>query len=202
MEEPRGSDRVHEILDAACRVIGRDGAHGLRIEAVAREAGVSKPLVHYYFATRRALVRAAFLHADERAEARTDQELAHLATAAERLATYLLLELGEEDVFVENRQLWSAAWSLMQDDEELAPEVERLYRAFHARLVGLVEAGVRDGSIPEGTDAERTARRLGAVVDGLESQLLLGLASHDEAAQTIEDALRLAGITLPNPQLA
>ena len=41
------SDRVAEILDSACRVIARDGWHGLRMDAVAREAGVSKALVHY-----------------------------------------------------------------------------------------------------------------------------------------------------------
>ena len=41
------SERVVAILEAACRVVVREGAHGLRMAAVAREAGVSKALVHY-----------------------------------------------------------------------------------------------------------------------------------------------------------
>ena len=56
-ERREDPDRVVEILDAACRVIARDGWTGLRMDAVAREAGVSKALVHYYFATRKGLLR-------------------------------------------------------------------------------------------------------------------------------------------------
>ncbi len=54
------TDRIAAILEAACRVIARDGAHGLHMQAVADEAGVSKALVHYYFATRQELLRRAF----------------------------------------------------------------------------------------------------------------------------------------------
>ncbi len=45
------TDRETGILEAACRVIAREGADGLRMGAVAREAGVSSALIHYYFAT-------------------------------------------------------------------------------------------------------------------------------------------------------
>jgi len=54
------SDRTADILEAACRVIARDGADGLRMGQVAREAGVSSALIHYYFATRADLLLRAF----------------------------------------------------------------------------------------------------------------------------------------------
>ncbi len=183
------TDRVDEILLAACRVIGRDGAHGLRMEAVAREAGVSKGLVHYYFATRRELLRAAFLHSENRANARLEAELALLSTGAERLERCLVLDLDDEPVFAENRALWSEAWSLMRLDDHLRPEVERAYRAWHRRLVELVEEGRSDGSIEPRADSEQLARRLGAVVDGLESQLLLGLVTSLVAAETVRESI-------------
>ena len=49
---PAAGERVADILEAVNRVVVRDGAHGLRMAGVAKEAGVSKALVHYYFATR------------------------------------------------------------------------------------------------------------------------------------------------------
>ena len=63
---PAQTDRVVAILEAACRVIVREGAHGLRMASVADEAGVSKALVHYYFATRQELLRSAFAFSESR----------------------------------------------------------------------------------------------------------------------------------------
>jgi AcrR family transcriptional regulator len=182
---------VLEILAATCRVVGRDGANGLRMEAVGHEAGVSKALVHYYFSTRRELLRAAFLYSEDRANARLEAELALLESGAERLERCLVLDLDDEAVFSENRALWSEAWSLMRLDAELRPEVERLYRAWNERLFQLVEEGRRDGSISEEVDGERLTRRLSAVVDGLESQLLLGLVTSREAAETVRESALL-----------
>ena len=183
--------RLVAIVEATCRVIGREGATGLRMGAVAREAEVSKALVHYYYATRRELLRAAFLYAEERANERTEAEIAELDSGAERLERSLLLDLDEEPVFHENRALWSEAWSLMRLDADLRPVLERHYRAWTARLVELVEEGRADGSIPEAVDAERAVDRLGALVDGLESQLLLGVVTPMRAAETVRTAIAL-----------
>ena len=87
------SDRVVEILEAACRVVVREGAHGLRMAAVAAEAGVSKALVHYYFANRRELLRSAFSWADERWEAALDTELRGATTGAVKVERALLMSI-------------------------------------------------------------------------------------------------------------
>jgi AcrR family transcriptional regulator len=54
------------MLDAAARVVSRDGAAGLTIEAVAREAGISKASVLYDAKTKQALVEAVIVRAFER----------------------------------------------------------------------------------------------------------------------------------------
>lgn len=190
--ERADTDRVAEILAAACRVIGRQGAHGLRMEAVAREAGVSKALVHYYFATRRDLIRAAFLYSEDRANATLEAELALLERGVERLERFLVLDLDNDPVFYENRALWSEAWSLMRHDEQLRPDVERLYRAWTDRIAELIEESRRDGSLPQDVDAEALTRRLAALVDGLESQLMLGVITFDESAETVRQTIAAA----------
>ena len=82
---PPLTDRVVAILEAACRVVVREGAHGLRMASVAEEAGVSKALVHYYFSTRQELLRSAFAFSESRLDQLVDDEIAGLQTGAERL---------------------------------------------------------------------------------------------------------------------
>ena len=45
-----------QVLDAAERVVGRDGAANLTVDAVAREAGVSKASVLYDYKSKQALI--------------------------------------------------------------------------------------------------------------------------------------------------
>lgn len=47
------------ILSAASRIFGRSGYRGASVDDVAKEAGVSKGLVHYHFHTKEKLVIAA-----------------------------------------------------------------------------------------------------------------------------------------------
>ncbi|SFJ03192.1 regulatory protein, tetR family [Phyllobacterium sp. CL33Tsu] len=54
------------ILDAAERVVGRDGAANLTVEAVAKEAGVNKASVLYDHKSKQALVEAVVDRAFER----------------------------------------------------------------------------------------------------------------------------------------
>src|SRR3546814_3454823 len=57
MARPRTIDR-DAVLDAAQRVVARDGAAGLTLEAVAAEAGISKASVLYDYGTKQALMKA------------------------------------------------------------------------------------------------------------------------------------------------
>ena len=106
------NDRTSELLDAACRVIAQAGAARLRMSDVAREAGVSTALVHYYFATRPELLRAAFMFADARVDVYVDEQIAVLDTAAERLERLLSVYVSDGDpVMRENSIRWREMWS-------------------------------------------------------------------------------------------
>jgi AcrR family transcriptional regulator len=59
--------RREQILDAALALVERDGYVGATMEAVAREAGVAKPVVYDAFATRPDLLRALLSREEERA---------------------------------------------------------------------------------------------------------------------------------------
>lgn len=183
------ASRIEAILDAACRVIASEGAHGLHMKTVADEAGVSKALVHYYFATRQELLRRAFGHAEQQLDRAVDEELAPLATGAERLERALLVSIDADSAFGEQRVLWNEVWSSVRFDDELRPLMRDWYEAWLARLVALVEAGQEDGSIRQGVDARGAAWRLGATADGVDSLLYLRIVDREGAVELVREAL-------------
>ncbi len=182
--------RVVSILEAACRVAVQEGAHGLRMASVAREAGVSKALVHYYFSTRQELLRSAFAWSDERWQAALAQEIALAATGAAQVERAVLASLEPAKPFGDQRALWNEVWSSLRFDDELRPVVEASYRAWLERLTGLIERGRGDGSIPAATDATGAAWRLAAAADGLDSMLYLGLVDRRRARKLMAAAIQ------------
>lgn len=183
------NDRTIGILEATCRVIVRDGAHGLRMARVAEEASVSKALVHYYFATRQELLRNAFAFSEERWHAAVNVELAQVSTGAAKVERLLLVSVEPDLPFSEQRALWNEVWSSLRADAELRPVVERSYREWLSRVVGLIEEGRADGSIPGAVDAQPAGWRLAAVADGLDSLLYLGLVDREQARELIRSSI-------------
>jgi AcrR family transcriptional regulator len=182
-------DRAAGILEAVNRVIVRDGAHGLRMASVASEAGVSKALLHYYFATRQELLRAAFAYSSARWDDAVVRELSHSRTGAERVERYLLASVDPSGRYGEHRALWNEVWSSLRVDEDLRPIVKQRYRAWLERLVELIEDGRQDGSIPRGVDARAAGRRLGAIADGIDSMLYLDLVDRRLARRLVRQSL-------------
>jgi AcrR family transcriptional regulator len=184
------TDRVVAILEAACRVIVREGAHGLRMASVAEEAGVSKALVHYYFSTRRELLRSAFAFSESRLDQLVDEEIAGLETGAARLERVLLVSVDADTPISEQRALWNEVWSSLRFDDGLKPLVEGWYRTWLDRIVRLLEDGRSDGSVRAGVDARAAGGRLAAAADGVDSMLYLGLLDRDAARDVLLGSLR------------
>jgi AcrR family transcriptional regulator len=186
---PPQTERVASILEATCRVVARDGAHGLRMAGVAREAGVSKALVHYYFATRQELLRSALVFSETRWAEALDDELGGLRTGAARLEHVLLVTVDSKSQFSEQRALWNEVWSTLRFDDDLRPLVERYYRGWLERIVALVEEGRADGSIPETVNATDAGWRLAAAADGFDALLYVGQVTREDAARLLLGAL-------------
>jgi AcrR family transcriptional regulator len=182
-------ERTADILHATCRVVVRDGAHGLRMANVASEAGVSKALLHYYFETRQELLRAAFVFSGERWRETVEVVLSRSATGVEKVERYLLASVDPSGQFGEHRVMWNEVWGSIRVDAELRPMVEEAYRAWVARLTELIEGGRRDGSIVRDVDARAAGLRLAAAADGLDSMLFLELVDRRRARQLVRQCM-------------
>jgi AcrR family transcriptional regulator len=183
------NDRTSELLEAACRVIARGGAARLRMSDVAREAGVSTALVHYYFATRTALLREAFMYADVRVDEYVDAQIAGLATAAERLERLLSVYVSDADPLVrENSILWREMWTNAVFDDSLRTAVEESYASWLEQVQDAIRDAMAEGSAAT-DDVEGAAHRLAAIVDGLSARLALGMVTGPKATELVREGL-------------
>jgi AcrR family transcriptional regulator len=155
--------------------------------AVAREAGVSKALVHYYFPTRQELLRAAFAYSAEHWNASVAESLERVPDARKRVERFLLASVDPTQPFGEHRALWNEVWSSLRVDEELRPIVQDAYASWVGELARLVGQARRDGATP--IDARSAAWRLAAVVDGLDSMLYLGLVARARARRLVRQSI-------------
>jgi AcrR family transcriptional regulator len=185
------ADRKTEILEATCRVIAREGADGLRMGTVAREAGVSSALLHYYFDTRADLLMQAFDHADIKADEAAEAALAGIPRAIDRLERLLLIYAGADAVFRDDWVLWVEMWRSAIFDERLAESVRRSSDGWMEQITGLIDEARAEGSLGRELDVQASARRLAAVVDGLGLQILSGVLTHERAFDLIRGALEL-----------
>ncbi len=193
------ADRKTEILKATCRVIGRSGAHDLRVEDVAKEAGVSPALVYYYFDTRGELLSRAFDYADQRS---TEHTMTHIdldAPGRERLEEMLFHEFDEAPDVRENWVIWSEMDAIAIFDKELLVAVEKRSANWTKIVADLIRAGQADGSITvDGITPEDVAERLTAINDALGTKLMLGMLDRGTVERVMHDSIEMDLGTAPS----
>ncbi|CAM3268877.1 TetR/AcrR family transcriptional regulator [Tsukamurella hominis] len=156
------SDRRTQIMQAAVRVIARDGVRGLRVEKLAAEAGVSTALIYYHFHDRDGIVRAAFEQINRTAEAYTEPR-ADAGGAREQVQAMLLDELQDTDEVRTTSIAWGELRASAVFESALREDLRAATDSWDRDVAALIER------IPEaaGRDAAGIATRLTALVEGL-----------------------------------
>lgn len=144
----RNEEARRAILAATLQVIGRDGISGMRIETVAREAGVGKQTIYRWWPTRSALVAEAAM---ERSRAEVPMpDTGSLAgdVSAFLRATYRAAALP--DVAPALRVLAAEA----QDGGEAADALHTFIAARREAFGELLRRGIDRGELPDGADVD------------------------------------------------
>jgi AcrR family transcriptional regulator len=186
-----GPVRREQIVRATVRCLAREGYTRLTMKKVAREAGVSQGILHYYFADKRAML-AATLEAVTRD---LDRRVAAAQTRTGRDPRARLRALVRAclDVAVRRPEYWVVFvefWGEMLHDRRLRALNTAVY-ARTRRLIGrLIADGVRTGRFRPVEPGRGAAVVLG-LVDGLSLQLTFDPDAFTvaEAARFCDDAL-------------
>ena len=154
-------ERREQLLDATRRIVAERGFHAVSIEAVAREAGITRPVVYGHFHDLQGLLVAL-----------VEREA---ATAVAQLPDFVPTDLTEGDWreallanlqgYLEAAQANPVTWRLVLIPPEGAPALmrEKIAEGRAAVIAQLTEA-LREGAEPS-PDPELTAWTLSAFAD-------------------------------------
>ena len=183
-QRPIEGEKAQRIVDAMRSSVARRGVAGSTFDHVAREAGVSRGLLHYYFATKERLL-AEVVRRD--AELRLGLLDARLAQAADadgvmRAMVVSLNDLVREDP--ESVVLFYELFSLAQRNAEVATELAVLMGRRRDGLAAALAAKRDAGVLVLHAAPDAVAEVLLALGDGIALRLVN--APDEDYAGTLE----------------
>lgn len=165
------AERREQILRATCAVVSEVGMHELRLADVARQAGVSSGIIHYYFDNKRAVLIAAFEFNFTQSLARRRALLQPAREPLKLLVRLVESYLPRGEKTLTAWRVWAELWGEAMRDPEFQAVNERLYSEWRQIIAEVITRAQRDGVAREGDPVE-LANMLVAMIDGLALQVL------------------------------
>jgi len=181
------AERREQLLDVTREIVGESGFHAVSIEAVARRAGITRPIVYGHFGDLPGLLEAML----DRETARAVGQLAAILPSADSPADPAEALVAALRGYLEAVAADPVTWRLVLMPPEGAPAMlrERIERARDAVIGTLAAfAGVAIAS----PDPPVTARLLSATSDEA-ARLLLTDPEHFPAERLVEHARWFVG---------
>jgi AcrR family transcriptional regulator len=171
-ERELSGEKAQRIVDAMRDSVATRGAAGSTFEHVAREAGVSRGLLHYYFGTKERLLVEVVRRDAEFRVARLDEPLGQAKTVDDVLDVLVnsLTEMiqNEPGFFLLLYELFSAG----RRNPEIQHEVGQLFERTRSHVAEILKAKEREGVLDLRFDAEAIVSYLFALGDGFALQAL------------------------------
>ena len=140
-------EKAQRIVEAMRSSVARRGISGSTFEHVAREAGVSRGLLHYYFGTKEALLVEVVRRDTEHRIARLDEPLGK-AGSVDELLDVLVADL--EDSIQNDPGFWVLLFDLFtagRRNPEIQREVAELFNRTRAHVAEILRAKQAEGVI-------------------------------------------------------
>src|SRR3954463_12293438 len=169
---PLAGDKAQRIVDAMRQSVARRGSAGLTFDHVARDAGVSRGLLHYYFRSQEELPVEGVRRDCELRMDVLDERLAEARTADDfiDLLVFSLEELvaNEPDFITVVFELFS----LSRRNEDIATELAELLRRTRSHVAELLAAKHAEGVLHLRAEPEAVAEVLFSLADGVALRML------------------------------
>ncbi|HSD79656.1 MAG TPA: TetR family transcriptional regulator [Solirubrobacteraceae bacterium] len=165
-------DRAQRIVDAMRASVARRGVAASTFDHVAREAGVSRGLLHYHFGTKERLLAEVVRRDADLRLAVLEARLARARTAGDVVA--LLVAALDEMVRDEPEQVQLAfeLFTLSRRNEEVAAELRETLRRARDHVASALAAKQAEGILRLRAEPAAVAEVLFALSDGIALRLL------------------------------
>ena len=188
-EKTLAGEKAARIVDAMRTSVAQRGVAGSTFDHVARQAGVSRGLLHYYFGTKERLLAEVVRRDSDLRISELEERLAGARSADDFVAllrTSLERMLADDPDFV---TLMFELFTLSRRNTEIATEFAQLLRRAREHVAALLDAKQREGVVHLHAGAEDVADVLFALGDGLAIRML---AEPDRDWAPTVDAAELA----------
>ena len=142
------------VLDTACRVFSQSSYRGATTAEIAREAGISEPILYRHFGSKRDLYLACLDDAWQSFHEGATQALAEDPVGCLGVISDRYMAKGSKFRLVD---LWIQALTEASDDPVIAKALRRQVRELHDFIAGVIRDGQRRGVVNADRDAEAEA---------------------------------------------
>ena len=153
-----GPERRAAVVETACRIFAKGSYHGSTTAQIARETGVSEPILYRHFASKRELYLACLDTVWERVRELWDKAIEREQDPANWLKTigkaYLEARASARIVLVD---LWIQALTEAADDPEIRRALRQQVREVHDFVAGLIRRAQEAGGVLPGRDPDAEA---------------------------------------------
>jgi AcrR family transcriptional regulator len=165
-------DKAQRIVDAMRASVATRGAAGSTFDHVAREAGVSRGLLHYYFGSKERLLAEVVKRDTDLRMAALDEQLAAASSAEDfisMLRRTLEAMLRDDTEFL---TLSFEVFTLSRRNPEIAAEFSELVRRTRQHVAAVLAAKQAEGVLELRADPEAIAEIIFGLGDGLALRIL------------------------------
>ncbi len=158
------------LLTSAARLFARKGYAATTVREIVTEAGVTKPVLYYYFRNKEGLYAEILHNVSVRYGQLLDQAQKSKGTVVNRLLTMADQVLA---LFLEQIEVARLAYAIYYGPPQGAPpyDFDAYHLKFHRLVTELVQTGVTNREFRQGRTEDITWMVLGAVNVALEIQL-------------------------------
>jgi TetR/AcrR family transcriptional regulator len=171
-------ERRAAVLETACQIFSKESYHGATTAEIARNAGVTEPILYRHFASKRDLYLACLTEAWGECRAMWEA-----AVAGEPDPTLWIGAMGRSYLAAKDKRgnvanLWVQALTEASDDPEIRRFIRRHMREVHAFVADVVRSAQSKGGVLADRDPDAEAwifisigllgtvsKRLGGLVD-------------------------------------
>lgn len=190
------SERKDQIVRATVECITKYGYHNFSMQDVARTAGVSKGIIHYYFLNKDDLMMSVLDKVASDIERVLKADMQTSADSAQKLEIFINICFDVVRNTKEYYQVNMDFWTQINQKPEVRKVIAKHYSKFRENCAKVIDEGISNGAFKP-VNALETASIILALIDGVSLQWLFDENVFDydsimrQASQQIIEGLKV-----------
>ncbi|SME89961.1 TetR/AcrR family transcriptional regulator [Pseudobacteriovorax antillogorgiicola] len=184
------AERKDQIVRATVECITKHGYHNFSMQDVARTAGVSKGIIHYYFLNKDDLMMSVLDRVAGDIEGVLAEDMKSIDDPIKKLEIFMSVSFDVVRSTKEYYQVNMDFWTQINQKKEVRQVISRHYAKFRDTCASVISEGVNAG-VFKNVDSHIYASFIVSVIDGLSLQWLFdeNVFDYDEMIKTAKDMI-------------